>query len=255
MGPGHVPPVDPSVRSAVRLWIRAPLVLFQEVIAALLPSPERERFARPREIDAPRGSLELGLVELAAGVVLFSRAGLAFMRAAASSQSMALIENWRPGLSTVHFQGVGLINWLAWFLHPGSWPFVYLAVVGLARCAAFAVSREAFGEPVVWAGLRAWQGIRRRRASRKREDLLGPVRPDRVLTGPGRDLFVISARDKPEWTSAATLEIDGRFYRLVGVEQRRDGNHEAVVYRLREEERGAVVRRLVRYEPPGPRDR
>ena len=53
------------------------------------------------------------------------------------------------------------------------------------------------------------------------------------------------------WTAATTIEIGGRFYRRVGVEERPDGPWESIVYRLREAEIGAgVIRRLVRYEPP-----
>jgi hypothetical protein len=224
--------------------------LFQSLVAALLPSPERERYARPREIDAPRGSFELGLLQGATGLAMFLMGGLAFMRPATAEQSMFLLENWFPGLSTTHFQSLGLINWFAWFLFPGSWPFAYLALVGLARCSAFAVTREAVGEPIVWLGLRVWQRVRGRAAHRAREKRLGPLRPDRVLPGKGGDLFVLSCRDKPEWTPAATLEIEDRFYRLVSAEERRDGEWSVLVYRLREHETEAVIRTLVHYRLP-----
>ena len=85
---------------------------------------------------------------------------------------------------------------------------------------------------------------------------MGPVADSardtlRLLAGKGPDLFVVCCREKPEWTAASTLEIGGRFYRLVGVEERPDGPWDSIVYRLREAKIGAgVIRRLVRYEPP-----
>jgi hypothetical protein len=185
------------------------------------------------------------------GVALFMAGGLAFMRPATTDGSMTLLENWWPGLNTTHFQGLAILNWFAWFIHPMSWPFAYLALVGLARCVAFAISREAMGEPIVWAVLRVWKHARARSATRRRESRLGPMRPDRVLSGRGPDVFVVCCREKPEWTAATTIEIEGRFYRRVGVEERPDGAWSSIVYRLREAEIGAgVIRRLVRYEPP-----
>ncbi len=239
-----------SAREHITLAFRGIEVLVQGLVAALLPTPERERFARPRELDAPRRSFELGLIQLAFGVGMFLFGGLAFMRPATADQSVMLLENWMPGLSTTHFRGLGVINWLAWFVFPGSWPFAYLALVGLARCTAFAVTREAVGEPVVWAGLRMWQKLRGRAARRARESRLGPLRPDRVLPGKGGDLFVLTCRDKPGWTPAVTIEIDDRFYRLVGADEREDGEWNVLVYRLREQGTETVIRGLVHYCPP-----
>jgi len=246
LGPGAY-----SARDTIRMLVQGPKLLLQGFWTALLPSPERERFARPRELDAPRWSLELGIVQMFGGIALFLAGGLAFMRPATTDGSMTLLQHWWPGLSTTHFQGLAILNWLAWFIHPASWPFAYLALVGLARCAAFAITREAVGEPIVWALLRARKFASTRSATRRRESRLGPMRPDRVLAGKGPDLFVVCCREKPEWTSASTLEIGGRFYRLVGVEERPDGPWDSIVYRLREAKIGAgVIRRLVRYEPP-----
>jgi hypothetical protein len=253
MGDGEEPlsPNADSIHSTLRLLAQGPKILLQGFWAALLPSPERERFARPRELDAPRWSLELGVVQMFAGAALFMMGGLAFMRPATAEGSMTLLGNWWPGLSTTHFQGLAMLNWFAWFIHPSSWPFAYLAIVGLGRCVAFAITREAVGEPVVWAVLRAWQRGVERVALRKREARLGPLRPDRIVTGRDGNLTVLSCREKPDWTDVATIEIADRFYRLAGVEDRSDGKWDVLAYRLREVEIGAgVIRRLVRYRPP-----
>jgi hypothetical protein len=244
-------PVADLARETIRWMARGVLRWVQGLGGALLPSPERERFARPRELDVARSSFALGVVQGFAGVGLFLFGGLAVMRPATTEGGMVLLENWFPGLSTTHFQGLALLNWLAWMVLPISWPFTYLAFVGLARCAAFAVTREAIGEPLVWAALRAGQAVGARFAARRRVSRLGPLRPDRVLCGRGPDLFVVSCREKPEWTAASTIEIGGRFYRLIGAEERPDGAWTSVIYRLREAEIGAgVIRRLVRYSPP-----
>jgi hypothetical protein len=244
---------DDPVRETIGFLVLGSTRFVQGLWAALLPSPERERFARPRELDVSRSSLELGLVQMFVGVGLFLFGGLAFMRPATTEGGMLLLENWFPGLSTTHFQGLAMLNWFAWMILPVSWPFTYLALVGLARCAAFAITREAVGEPIVWVALRAWQVATARRATKQREARLGPMRPDRVLSGKGKDVFVLSCREKTEWTAASTIEINDRFFRLVGIDERPDGAWLSIVYHLREVEIGAgVIRRLVRYRlPPG----
>ncbi|MDX1387845.1 MAG: hypothetical protein R3344_01565 [Acidobacteriota bacterium] len=221
------------------------------IVVAMLPSPERERLAREYYLDAPRWSVEVGLLQGFSGVTLFLLGGLAFMRPAATGQSMILIDNWFPGLSTTHFQGLGLINWLAWFLFPLSWPFAYLALVGLMRCVAFAVTREAVAEPIVWGALRFVQATRTRSAAACRDRKLGPPRPDRVEPGEGTDLVVYACREKEGWIPAATIAVGERYYRITSVEERPDGAWHAVVYRLREQHAGAIIRRFVEYSPPG----
>ena len=86
-------PVADSARDTLRLLARGPKLFLQGFWTALLPSPERERFARPRELDAPRWSLELGIVQMFGGIALFLAGGLAFMRPATTDGSMTLLEN------------------------------------------------------------------------------------------------------------------------------------------------------------------
>ncbi len=217
--------------------------------AALLPSPERERLARSRGVHVAPFSLLLGLIELALGILLFMAGGLAFMRGGATATSLLLLENWDPTLSTTHFQGAGLVNWLAWMLHPVAWLFASVALVGMARCVAYAATREAVPEPAVWALLRLWQAAGARLEEQRRRQAFGPERPDRLERRPDGGLMLFTQHERPDWNEDVTIEVEGRFYRLSGVEQRRHGPWAVLAYRLEEREASEVVRGLVRYRP------
>lgn len=247
MGPG---PYIPRVTTKEATFL--PRTLLAGAASALLPDRQRCDLARRYEIDPPRWSLALGLLQMIAGTSLFLAGGLAFLRPASADQSLLLLQNWRPDLSTTHFQGLGLINWLAWFLHPLSWPFGYLALVGVARSSAFAISREAVAEPIVWLTMEMVTGIRERSSRAAKLRRLGPARPDRLLerSGDGSRLIVLSSREKTDWTPAATIEIDDRYYLVMDVTERPDGNSFVLAYRLQETHPAALVRRLVRYRPP-----
>jgi len=218
-------------------------------LAVLLPDPERGRLARRHSLDAPLASLVLGLAQGVVGAGGYMAAGIAFLRGVASDSSRQLLENWSPELTSTHVNATGLAGWLVWLVHPLSWPWAYLALVGAMRAVAFAATREAVGEPLVVAGLRTAQHVaaamRRRRELRR----LGPPRPDAV-TADGDGLVVVTCRPKPDWNETATVEIDGRHYRVAARSTGRDGGHEAIVYRLAPAHPGAIVRRLVRYDPP-----
>jgi len=200
-------------------------------------------------LDSARWSFALGVIEGAAGLGLFAVGGLAFLQNSSTEQGMMLLENWQPGLTTTHLRGLGLVNALAWAISPVSWPFTYLMAVGLARCVAFVVTREAVAEPLVWLVVRARQAVRNRRENRRLLDALGPVRPDRRIAGEDGELIVLTSREKPEWTATVTVEIDERYYRVVDRELYEIGEWTMIAYRLRENDPGAVIRRLVRYLP------
>lgn len=219
------------------------------LLAALLPSPERERYARDHGLDVPRWSLIVGLGQLIGGALLFLVVGLGFVRTGSVAGGLALLQNWQPGLTTTHMQGMGLIHWLAWFIHPASWPLSYLAALGFIRCVAFVATREAVGDPLVLAGMRIVQRRRSRRAELDFRQRLGPVRPDRLLPAGDRELVILSAREKP-WTDAVTIEHRGRYYKCVDVEWKPDDRWQVLAYRLREEPPGAIIRRIVRYDGP-----
>jgi len=197
-----------------------------------------------------QGSFALGLAQGGIGAALFVVFGLAFMRGISSDLSTVLLENWDPSLTSTHFRGTGLVGWLAWLVWPGSWPWSYLALVGLVRCLTFAITREPVGEPLLIPVIRLLQARRRRKAEQARCLELGPPRTDR-LQHSGGELLVISAREKPGWeTGSTTIEIDGRYFLVVGVEERFDGRWVSLVYRLRPADETAAIRRMVRYLPP-----
>jgi hypothetical protein len=154
-----------------------------------------------------------------------------------------------PSRAGSDLRATGLLGWLAWLVYPASWPYSYLGVVGLSRCLAFAITREAFGEPLVTLGLRTYQSVARRRRDRRREAELGPMRSDRLLRD-GERLVVVSCRPKEGWDETATVEIDGLYYRVDAIEDRREGEWTSVAYRLRKADAGELIRRLVRYSAP-----
>jgi hypothetical protein len=229
---------------------RALRVAAAGIAAALLPSPERERLQREHDISPPRWSFAIGLLELIGGTWLFLAGALAYVAGQSTMLSLGLLSHWQPGLSTTHFRGAGLIAFLFWLLQPAAWLYAFVATVGLVRVVAFTATREAVGEPVVVVALRMLQHSRRRRAARRRERELGPIRPDRIERDDAGRLVVVSCREKPDWRDEVTIEIEGRFHRLVAVEERPHGDGLELAYVLAEVDESELIRRLIRYAPP-----
>jgi hypothetical protein len=217
---------------------------------AMLPAPERDDLARRYYLDAARWSFVIGLMQLFAGTTAFMVLGIAFMRGGFSIGAGLLLENWTPGLTTTHMRGMGLINWLAWLLNPVSWVLGYVAGVGLLRVAAFVITREAVGEPLILGCMRLVQVTHAWRIRKRFETSLGPPRPDRWVRAAEKELVLLTCREKPDWTDTVTIEHEERYYKCVGVETRRDGEWSVMAYRLREEPPGAIIRRLVIYSSP-----
>jgi hypothetical protein len=230
-------------------FLKIILHLLRGLLISLLPSPERDDLARKHGHDAPRWSLLVGLIQGPIGVGLFVAGGLAFMRGSSLIMSWGLLENWQPGMTTNEIRATGLVSWLAWLINPLAWPPAYVALIGLARCCTFAITREAMGEPLVIAAMRLWRAGEEKLRLRRRESDFGPYRADRLLRE--RDeLVILSCREKEGWRSAATIEMEGRFYRLSGIEEVADGPYRAFAYRLAPLASGALIRRLIRYTPP-----
>ncbi len=218
------------------------------IVSALLPAPERNRITAERGISPAPWSFGLGLIQLVVGIALFLDGGVAYMRGEAMLLSALLLENWDPSMTTNHFRAAGALGWFFWLTHPLAWAFGSIAVIGIVRITAFVASREPVAEPLVWAALRTAQELRRQVALRRRETRLGPLRPDRLVPGDAGELQVVSCREKSGWTEWVAIEIDERHYRLVEIEETRDGDWEAIGYRLRPIGPGELIRRLVRYE-------
>ena len=219
------------------------------LVAALLPWPERDGFAQRHGVDPSLYSLLLGLAETVGGVLGIVFGGLSWMQGTVGKQGMILLSNWFPGLSTTHIMGVGLLNGLAWLLHPLCWLLIMVALTGVARLAAFVASGQAVGEPLVWVALRTGQAFGRgqRKLSRARE--LGPLRADRTHYDAAGRLIIISSRDRPEWTPTITLLFEEKFFRLADRATVRDGDHHAVRYVFTPLASSAVIRGLLPYQP------
>ena len=228
--------------------------LFLGLFAALLPDPERSDFARRQGVDPAGASGLLGLAELFGGAALAFSNGLAHMRVIADRNAEHLLENVDPNqfdasARQAYFQSgpMLVIDWLA---QPWTWLLILIPAVGLFRLVAYWGTRDAIGEPLVWAGLRVVQLAGRRLG--KSRDLLrfGPERPDRIVPGPGNGLTVLSSRPK-DWSPLVTIEIREKFYRLQKTEERLDGQWWVYAYELGEFPENEIIRALVRYGPPG----
>lgn len=223
-----------------------------DLLAALLPAPERDELIR-RGAVPERWSLLFGLVEVFAGVPLLLSNALTSFQAIANDTVAYLVEQVRPE----DFEKVkgavissGPLIWLAWALRPMTWLLASVCLTGVARLVTFGVSREAFGEPLVWLPLRLFQAFGRLRDNLLRRRRFGPLRPDRILLEPGSDLVVLSCRPKPDWNELVTIEVAGLFYRLHRVEERQDGRFWTYAHSLQEAPPHEVIRFLVRYDPP-----
>jgi hypothetical protein len=216
---------------------------------ALFPQPESSRLARQSGVDLPFWSFLIGVIEAPVGGLLFFAGAIDSVSETAPALSALLLENWFPELNEGHFMGAGLIGLLAWYLNPVAWLLALEGVTGACRVAAFAASREAVGEPLLWAGLRCGQLIHRSSRRRARLSALGPLRPDRLQYGENGRLEILSCREREEWLPGVALEVERRFFRSVEVAARPDGDHQVLVYRFQELDPNEVIRHPVPYQP------
>lgn len=218
------------------------------VISAVLPAPERDQIAAGFQISPPRWSFALGMIGGAVGLMLYMGGALGFMGLLGGEQALALLDSPMPGFGRL----AGIMTWLTWHLQPEAWLYMYLALMGLVRVLAFAITGQAVAEAVILPPLRGIQWLRGRAARQARLVRLGPTRSDRVLAGKGGDLVVLSCREKEDWDEVATIKIAGRFYCLIDVADRPDGRWTAIAYRLREIGSTDLIRKLVKTDlrPP-----
>jgi hypothetical protein len=220
-------------------------------IAALLPAPERDDFARRHAVDPATCSALLGLLQLFGGTMALLTNGLATFRAIADRNAnhfVQLLEGRDLSSSEKVSYGLsGVANWLEWVLQPWTLVLVTIPIVGLVRLLAWSSDRGAVGEPIVWAGLRLAQFLRRRFTMLRTRQKFGPERPDRILANADGGLLVLSYRRKPEWNERVTIEIDEGFYRLLRVEERPDGGWWTHAHVLGKHPETEVFRTLIRY--------
>ncbi len=228
---------------------------FLDLVAALVPAAERERLIR-RGAEPAGVSLLLGLGELFLGARALIGNALAAFQGTSEAMAVRVMELDPQVLNSVEAKQAitlgGAVVWFVWALHPLTWLLASVPLVGLARLTAFAVNREAVGEPAVWAVLRAGTGLAALGRALRLRHRYGPRRPDRLLRAPGGGLVVLSARLKSDWNEHVTLAIGEGFYRVQRVEERPDRGFRAWAYLLREADPNEVFRGLLRYETPAP---
>jgi hypothetical protein len=221
------------------------------LFAALLPAPERDGFAQRHGVDPAGWSGLLGLAEFLAGGAALVSNGLDFFQMIAERNATVfvnLMENQDlTDAEKVSYGLSGVAIWVQWMTRPWTWFLFMLPAVGIVRMVTWWVNQEASGEPLVWAGLRIAQRLQRRTQESRNRLRYGPERPDRVETGPDGGLTVLACRPKPDWNPRVTIEIGGRFYRLLRTEERQLGPWWVHAYVLGDCPENEVIRALVRY--------
>lgn len=222
------------------------------LLAALLPEAERDALVR-RGAEPLVWSVLLGLVEFFAGGSMLVADAIAYFQPLADQAAARILEldpqQIRANPSVGH---VGAVIWLAWLSEPFTWLLASMALTGVARLVSFGVTRDVFGEPLVWLAVRIGQAAGRFLRGSRDKLRFGPERPDRLMREPGGSLVVLSYEPKPDWNERVTIEIDERFYRLRRVEERQDGTWWAYAHLLDEAPPNEIIRALTRYIPPGP---
>lgn len=177
------------------------------LLGLVLPEAERRELerrygpaARPAGLSAIVGLLEVGL-----GVAVYAGA--------------------HPGFG-------GGFGWVVWHLSPLAWLGLLIMLTGMMRGASYVTHQDSLGEPLVWAGLRLWQLHRGIEDRRRIEREFGPPRPDRVVVDRSGELMLLASRPKADWDEYRTVRIEDEFFKIAGVEERRDGAYLAVAYRL-----------------------
>jgi hypothetical protein len=224
------------VSSLVALLIALP--------ASLLPAAWRARM--PQGLPMAAGTVITGaaqvLAAFVAGAWAFPRFAAGLMAQASEVAAAAPVD----GRAVAMIQGAAV--WFAFLTSPLGLALLGCEVEGLIRLAGAATTGEPLGTLPLWllehAGsrLRRWRDLRR----------LPPLVPDEVLRE-GDGLRIASCRRRP-WDKLITIEIEDRFYRVVGHETLPAGPRPHV-YRLAPLAPGAIIRGLHRYrrgELPAP---
>jgi hypothetical protein len=225
------------------------------LVAALLPAPERDAFARRHGVDPLGWSAALGFLELFAGGPLLIADALAFL-APRADRNAQIVWDWLESVDprtltlgqTMAATASGPYLWLQWIARPFPLFLALLALTGIARLVAFGVSQDVVGEPGVWLGLRLAQALGRVGGAARTRARFGAERPDRLLREPGGGLTILRWQRDPNWNERVTIEVEGRFYRLVRIEERPDGAFRAWAYLLTEIDPNEIIRALVRWE-------
>ena len=225
-------------------------------LAALLPEEPRERLERRHGVDAAAWSAAVGVLELfGAGLALVGDFVTRIPRLV-DEHTAAFLENTpdpmlRDPANAQALTLSGFWSWLVWLSQPMVLLLFLLTLTGIVRLTAFALTREAVPEPLVWLSWHAWRVLVRQPAAAAREHAeYGPAsRSDRVVPQADGGLLVLTSRPRPEWNELVTIQVGERFFRVEDVHERQEGPWRWHAHRLREEHPGVVIRALLLYEP------
>lgn len=225
--------------------------------SALAPEQIRRDVVSRWGVDPAGWSALVGVVELFGGALWLVDDFLVRIHGLVDQQTDLVVAHAeRSGLdaqTALAASWSGIYAWLLWVIHPLTLLVLLLTTTGIVRLVAFATTREPVAEPLVWVGWLLWSrfAVAPARAAAEAQRF-GPERPDRLLAGDDGTLVVLTARPRPEWDELVTLEVDGRFYRRVDVGERVEAGRRWHAHTLEELPESAVLRGLVRYEPPRP---
>lgn len=226
------------------------------LLAALLPEPERGDFERRWGGDPARASMAIGAAQFLAGAHLVYESARTFLYAGTAAITD---EFWRQANQRsmgsdeiLGFTWGGAVLWLGWLLQPTTWLLISIPLVGLLRVAAYLTTSQPVAEPVVWAAVRGASLARRIVGSAsERAEFGAATSGEELVRDEAGDLLLLTPRRKPEWTEAATIEIDGRFYRIAEQDTVEAGpGRRQYRYRLVAAGEHDVIRRYLRYDPP-----
>ena len=141
--------------------------------------------------------------------------------------------------------GIGMTTSAAYLIQPSSILFLYLAVEGIVRTLAALTSGQML--PTLPLAAIAW--IHGRIDQWRGERSLGPMVPDEVRFGDGReyDVLILSCRPKTDWSRYITVEFQGQFYEIF----REDAGPlpRRFTYYLRKNPTGRLVVVVRKYSP------
>jgi hypothetical protein len=215
------------------------------VWSALLPAGERERLQERLDEDVPTvpASWTLAVAQLSL-IPVWALMGVSYTRGVTGVQAATILATELPPTFTEAMLASIALGPLAFAFSPQGLLLEYVIVTGVVRIAGLVGSGRPTGDPLVTllAWLKRLTGAEVRQQRRLRA--LGPWRPDRILPD-GRGLLVLSSRDKRDWSERVTIEYRGAFYRLVRQEDRPHDRWIDVVYVLRRQQPGELIRSLV----------
>ncbi|HVN32559.1 MAG TPA: hypothetical protein VMT45_11295 [Thermoanaerobaculaceae bacterium] len=148
--------------------------------------------------------------------------------------------------------GTGALGYVSYLFTPAAWVTLFCFVEGILRALDAAFSERMLGMAFVALPWRASLAVTRAAGRKRHQALLGPERPDEVVTGKSGEevaLTIFAAREKP-WADNQVIEHEGDFYEVIGKRLVERGGHRAYRYDFRHLDHGEVIRGvLVPYEP------